>query len=86
MNKVLLASAVSLVLSAATALADGHGDLKFKPGEGDFTWDSYQSWAESAPDFSGQTVTISGPWLQPEDEVFRSAVAYFAHATGAEVI
>ena len=86
MNKVRLASAVSLVLSAATALADGHGDLKFKPGEGDFTWDSYQSWAESAPDFSGQTVTISGPWLQPEDEVFRSAVAYFAHATGAEVI
>ena len=55
-------------------------------GEGAFSWDSYNAWAESAPDLTGQTITIAGPWLQPEDEVFRTVVAYFAEATGAEVI
>jgi len=86
MNRFLLAGVTAFALSGTAALADGHGNLKFKPGEGDFTWDSYQAWADSAPDFSGQTVTVAGPWLQPEDDVFRSAIAYFAHATGAEVI
>ena len=71
-------------LTAASATAGGH--LAFAPGEGAFSWDSYNEWAASAPDLSGQTVTISGPWLSPEDDVFRSAMAYFAEATGAEVI
>jgi len=31
-------------------------------------------------------VTIAGPWLQPEDGFFRSVLAYFSDATGAEVI
>jgi alpha-glucoside transport system substrate-binding protein len=71
-------------LTAGSAFADGH--LTFTPGEGPFSWDSYSAWAESAPDLSGQTVTVSGPWLQPEDAVFRSVIAYFAEATGAEAI
>ena len=84
MKKSLFASAAIVALSATGALAGGH--LAFAPGEGDFSWDSYSAWAENAPDLSGQTVTITGPWLQPEDAVFRSVVAYFADATGAEVI
>ena len=68
---------------ASTAHAGGH--LPFAPGEGDFSWDAYNEWAESAPDLSGQTVTVFGPWLSPEDDIFRSAIAYFAEATGAEI-
>jgi len=84
MKPTLYAGAAVLALTAGTAMADGH--LKFAPGEGAFSWDSYNAWAENAPDLSGQTVTVAGPWLQPEDDVFRSVLAYFTHATGAEVV
>ena len=84
MKKHVFAGVALSALVASGALADGH--LAFAPGEGAFSWDSYNAWAEGAPDLSGQTVTVSGPWLQPEDEVFRSVLAYFAEATGAEVI
>ncbi len=76
-------------VAAAAALfagAAGAQELKYPVGEGAFSWDSYKAWAESAPDLKGQQVTITGPWLQPEDGVFRSVIAYFAAATGAEVI
>ncbi|MGX1495247.1 alpha-glucoside transport system substrate-binding protein [Labrenzia sp. MBR-25] len=76
-----LALAIGLCASAASA-----ADLKFAPGEGPFNWDSYNEWAKSAPDLKGQTVTIAGPWLQPEDGFFRNVLAYFTEATGAEVI
>ena len=84
MKKTLYASVATVALLASPVLADGH--LAFAPGEGPFDWDGYNAWAAGAPDLSGQTVTVSGPWLQPEDDVFRSALAYFAEATGAEVI
>ena len=84
MKHVLYAGTASVALVAGMANAGGH--LAFAPGEGPFSWDSYNAWASSAPDLSGQTVTITGPWLQPEDDVFRSVIAYFADATGAEVI
>ena len=84
MKRTLLAGVAGLaVMLAGGAHAQ---DLLFPVGEGDFTWDSYMQWAEQVPDLSGQTVTIAGPWLQPEDDVFRSAIAYFAAATGAELI
>ena len=81
----LTAFAVSAALVSAVSFADDHS-LVFEPGEGAFSWDSYNEWAESAPDLSGQTVTVFGPWLSPEDEIFRSALAYFSAATGAEAI
>ena len=84
MKTTLYAGVATLALSTGMVSAGGH--LPFANGEGDFSWDSFNAWAASAPDLSGQSVTISGPWLQPEDDVFRSAVAYFAEATGAEVI
>ena len=82
MKKFLLSGIAAFALTTGALAAD----LKFPVGEGAFSWDSYEAWKSSAPDLKGQTVTISGPWLQPEDEVFRSAVAYFADATGAEVV
>ena len=84
MKSTLLAGTAIFALSAGGAFAGGH--LPFNPGDGAFSWDSYNEWASSAPDLSGQQVTVSGPWLTPEDDVFRSVVAYFAEATGADVI
>ncbi|MEM6478932.1 MAG: ABC transporter substrate-binding protein [Pseudomonadota bacterium] len=84
MKHLLYAGTASIALTAGLAQAGGH--LTFAPGEGPFSWDSYTAWAETAPDLSGQTVTIAGPWLNPEDDFFRNALAYFADATGAEAI
>ncbi|MDV7145726.1 ABC transporter substrate-binding protein [Tropicimonas sp. TH_r6] len=78
----LMLSVASLALVAGTASAE----LKFPVGEGPFSWDSYNAWAENAPDLSGQTVTVAGPWLNPEDGFFRDALAYFEEATGAKAV
>ena len=83
MKTKLYASVAAVALSASAATAGGH--LAFTPGEGDFSWDSYNAWAATAPDLSGQDVTVFGPWLDPEDGIFRSAIAYFADATGANI-
>lgn len=79
----LYASVAAIALTAGSVQAAGH--LAFTPGEGDFSWESYNAWVANAPDLSGQDVTIFGPWLAPEDDIFRSMVAYFADATGANV-
>ena len=77
------ASVAALALSAGVAHAEAH--QVFTPGEGPFSWDAYEEYKANAPDLSGQTVTIFGPWLAPEDDIFRSAIAYFEDATGATV-
>ena len=84
MKQTLFASVATIAMTASGAFAGGH--LPFAPGEGPFDWDGYNAWADSAPDLSGQTVTVFGPWLTPEDDYFRNVLAYFAEATGAEVI
>ena len=83
MKTTYLASAAAIALVAGMAQADGH--LVFTPGDGPFSWDSYAEYSANAPDLSGQTVTVFGPWLAPEDDIFRSAMAYFEAATGATV-
>lgn len=83
MKMKLYASAAAVALTATAVHADAH--LVFAPDEGDFSWDSYNEWAANAPDLSGQDVTIFGPWLSPEDDIFRSMIAYFTDATGANV-
>ncbi len=83
MKTKLYAGVAAAALLAGPALADGH--LVFAPGEGDFSWDSYNEYAANAPDLSGQSVTVFGPWLSPEDEIFSSMLAYFEEATGADV-
>jgi len=83
MKKSLYTGVAALALTAGMAHADGH--LMFPAGEGPFSWDEYNAWAENAPDLSGQTVTIFGPWLSPEDEYLGNMLAYFEDATGATV-
>ena len=82
--KNLLKALVVAALATGTAQADNH--LKFAPGEGPFSWEGYNKWAESAPDLKGQQVTVFGPWLSPEDGFFDNALAYFEEATGADVV
>ena len=84
MKSTLMMSAAAVAICAGVAFADDH--LTFKPGEGPFDWDGYAAWAATAPDLSGQTVTVAGPWMQPEWGFFENAVAYFEAATGADVI
>lgn len=74
----------SVAAFAVVAGSAGAQDLKVPVGEGDFTWDSYNEWAEGASDLSGQTVTVFGPWLSPEDQRFTAILAYFEAATGAD--
>ncbi len=80
LNLMLSVASLALVAGAASA------ELKFPVGEGPFSWDNYNAWAENAPDLSGQTVTVAGPWLTPEDGYFRDVLAYFEEATGAKAV
>jgi alpha-glucoside transport system substrate-binding protein len=81
MKKTLYAGVAALALTASMAHAGGH--LFATPGEGPFSWDNFESYKANAPDLSGQTVTIFGPWLSPEAEYFSNVLAYFEDATGA---
>jgi alpha-glucoside transport system substrate-binding protein len=81
MRTALMASAAAIALTAAGATAQ---DLRFPVGEGDFNWDSYQSFAD-AHDLSGESVSISGPWTGLDADLFESVAAYFEEATGATV-
>ncbi|SUZ32098.1 hypothetical protein ROE7235_01851 [Roseibaca ekhonensis] len=72
-------AAIALVASGAAAQ-----DLMFAPGEGAFSWDSYNAMAD-ATDLSGETVTITGPWTGNEAEKVNAVFDYFEQATGATV-
>ncbi|MFV0358219.1 ABC transporter substrate-binding protein [Tropicimonas sp.] len=76
----LLASAAGIALIAGAA---GAADLEFAPGEGGFTWDSYEALKEI--DLSGEQITVFGPWLGPDQELVESVLEYFREATGADV-
>ena len=80
MKHALLAGAAVLALCAGMAQAQ---DLQFKPGEGAFHWDSYE--ALKKIDLKGQTLTIFGPWIGPDQEHIEAVLAYFEAATGATV-
>lgn len=82
MTARLYAGAAALALIAGTAHADGH--LIFPIGEGAFSWDSYQAFADKY-DLSGQTVEITGAWTGNEKEQVDAIFDYFEAATGATV-
>jgi len=81
MKHTLYASAAALALTAGMGQAQ---DLIFPVGEGDFNWDSYTSFAD-ANDYSGEMLTITGPWTGADAELVNSMLAYFTAATGAVV-
>jgi alpha-glucoside transport system substrate-binding protein len=61
-------------------------DLQFPKGEGAFSWDALEEFAEAHGDLSGQSLSIWGPWREGGDqEMFLSVIAYFEDATGVNV-
>ena len=81
MKSRLYAGVATLALMTGGAMAQ---DLLIEPGTEGFNWESFEAFAD-AHDFSGQTVTIFGPWLSIDAEMFRNTMAYFEAATGATV-
>lgn len=76
--KKTLAVAIAASIVSAGAVAQ-----PFTKGQGPYSWNSL-SYFENL-DLSGQTVTVSGPWLAPEAGYFNDLVAVFEAATGADV-
>ncbi len=81
MKSRLFAGVATLALLAGGASAQ---NLIVEPGTEGFNWDSFEAFS-GAHDFSGQTVTITGPWLSVDAEMVRNVMAYFEAATGATV-
>lgn len=78
--KTVLAACVFGVLSANNALA---ADLKYKPGEGPFTWANLDDLKKV--DLKGETLTIFGPWRGDDETHVQVILEYFRQATGADV-
>ncbi|TCS36162.1 ABC transporter substrate-binding protein [Reinekea marinisedimentorum] len=78
-KKLSIAVALSTALTG-TAFSDGHMVAK---GTGGYSWDSLDKFENM--DLSGVTVTVTGPWLAPENGIFTSIMSYFEEATGADV-
>lgn len=76
------AGAAAMALIAGMAQADQH--LIYPIGEGGFSWDSYNEFADKY-DLSGQTVEITGAWTGNEKEQVDAVFDYFEAATGATV-
>lgn len=78
----LAAGAAALALLAGPLAAQ---DLFLTPGEDDrFSWDSLDDFA-AAHDYTGETLTITGPWTGVDAQMVGRIMAYFTQATGAEV-
>lgn len=76
------AGAAALALMAGGAAAQ---DLIIEPGSDDrLNWDSYEAFS-AEHDFSGETITITGPWTGADARMVNNTLAYFAAATGATV-
>jgi alpha-glucoside transport system substrate-binding protein len=73
---------MSVALAALVASGAARAQDMPTPGEGPYDWQSYEAFAE-ANDFSGEGVTILGPWLAGEAASFEKLVALFNEATGA---
>jgi alpha-glucoside transport system substrate-binding protein len=81
MIRHLLAGTAGLALSIGSAHAQ---ELLFPVGEGEFNWQSYNDFAD-AHDYSGMSMTATGPWTGQDKALIDSVIAYFEAATGADV-
>ena len=83
MHKYLLAGVSVIALSFSAAQAQ---ELKYPKGEGAFSWDALQAFADEHGDLEGQKLTIWGPWREGGDqEQFLTVLEYFEDATGVDV-
>ena len=76
--------AASLLAGATLAAPAGAQELLFPIGEEPFSWDSFHEFAD-AHDFSGETITVTGPTTGDDAQRLEKIFAYFEEATGAEV-
>jgi alpha-glucoside transport system substrate-binding protein len=73
------AALFTLALAAPTLSAD----LKYKVGEGPFTWANLDDLKKV--DLKGETLTIFGPWRGEDETHVQVVLEYFRQATGADV-
>ena len=76
---MFLGAAVAAMLVASPAFAE----LKYKPGEGPFTWANLDELKKV--DLKGETLTIFGPWRGDDETHVQVVLEYFREATGADV-
>ncbi|MBK5928239.1 ABC transporter substrate-binding protein [Rhodobaculum claviforme] len=78
----LAAGTAALALIATTAPAQ---ELFLEPGADDrFSWHTLEAFAD-AHDHTGARLSVAGVWTGADARMVESVLAYFAHATGAEV-
>ncbi|WP_323764637.1 ABC transporter substrate-binding protein [Marinovum sp.] len=82
MKTSLYAGVAAMAITASMAHAEAH--MPFAKGEGDFNWDSLESFA-SEHNLDGETISIFGPWRGDDQGLVESIFGYFEDATGAEV-
>lgn len=76
---------VFAVVLMSFSMVSAQDDLLFPIGEDDrFSWDSLDPFMEM--DFSGEEISILGPWLTTDEEFFLNVIAYFEAATGADIV
>ena len=75
---------ITLLAALVAAGAASAQELLHPIGEGDFSWDSYESFARDH-DYAGERLTVSGATTGNDAERYRNLFAYFEEATGAEV-
>jgi len=84
MHKSLLAgvSAAAILLSSG-AMAQ---ELMFPKGEGAFSWDSLQQFADAHKGLEGQTLTFWTPWRDDPGDAsqWAAVISYFEDATGID--
>lgn len=77
------AVAAGIVAAATFTTTLSAAEMPFKPGEGDFNWESFEALKKT--DLKGEQITVFGPWLGPDQELVESVLSYFAEATNADV-
>ena len=83
MKKLVAGLLVGASLVATGAQAQG---LQFPKGQGDFSWDSLQKFADAHKDLKGQSLTIWDAWNDQGDKSqWEAVLAYFTDATGVKV-
>ena len=87
-HKLCAGVALAAIIVGGAAFSDKAlaQELVFAPGEDErLNWASFEAFAE-AHDFSGERLTVAGPWTGLDARLVESVLAYFAEATGAEVV
>ncbi len=81
MKSVLLASVAVFSMAFTSVQA---ADLKFAPGQdAKFNWKSYDEFKTAHGDLKGQALSVFGPWRGDDEILFKTVLAYFNAATGA---